>query len=60
MDLNSRKQSTVRLILIATFALAMVLIVSALISGYILQQSLIKNHAESLSNLAITLAEHAM
>jgi diguanylate cyclase (GGDEF)-like protein len=59
MDLNARNQRFARLTLIAGLVLALVVIVSAAISGYILQQSSIKDRSEQIANLSVVLSEHA-
>lgn len=59
MDLNSRNQRFARLTMIAGLVLALVVIVSAAISGYILQQISIKDRSEQIANLTVVLSEHA-
>jgi diguanylate cyclase (GGDEF)-like protein len=59
MDLISRNQRVARLTIIAGLTLALVFIVSAVISAYILKQSSIKDRSEQLANLTVVLAEHA-
>ena len=45
--------------MIAGLVLALVVIVSAAISGYILQQISIKDRSEQIANLTVVLSEHA-
>jgi len=59
MDLISRNQRVARLTMMAGLTLALVFIVSAVVSAYILKQSSIQDRSEQISNLTIVLAEHA-
>ncbi|WP_216166876.1 PDC sensor domain-containing protein [Polynucleobacter finlandensis] len=59
MDAELRIRRITRLTIITGFALAIIFIISAAISAYILRENSIKDRSEQLSNLALTLSEHA-
>ena len=59
MDADSRIRRNTRLTVIIGFALAIIFMISAAIAAYILRENSIKDRSEQLSNLSLTLSEHA-
>lgn len=59
MDANFRTSRITRITVFAGLLLAIVFIISASVSAYILREHSIKDRSEQLSNLAVTLSEHA-
>ena len=59
MDLNFRTNRITRITTIAAIAIAIVFIISAAISAFLLRQNSVKDRSEQLSNLTVVLAEHA-
>lgn len=59
MDINSGTKKNVRLIAIVSVALALIFILSAATSAYILRQNSIRDHSEQIAGLTVVLSEHA-
>ena len=59
MDADSRIRRNTRLTVIIGLALAIIFMISAAIAAYILRENSIKDRSEQLSNLSLTLSEHA-
>ena len=59
MNLDASTNRVARFTLIAGCLVALVLVVGAIVSAYILRQNSIKDRSEQISNLTVVLAEHA-
>ena len=59
MNLDASTNRVARFTLIAGCLVALVLVIGAIVSAYILRQNSIKDRSEQISNLTVVLAEHA-